>query len=137
MKIEKIFKYFILSGGIVILLNTSSFLFETSEVLKLWDTVDMGILFVEGYETFVDIFLGTYLIVYYLCLVLLYRFVSFGKPLFIGLCVCTGILKLCLGTLVMSSVYVFIDWLDCMIQGGTLVFLYFTPIKDKFLTVKS
>ena len=78
-------------------------------------------------------FLVGFLLIYYTNLILLYRFVYFAKTLFLILVVLGILLTLVSGPSVSSASAYTLELLDSLIQGAILVFLYFTPIKDKFV----
>ena len=92
-----------------------------------------GLLYKFGYENIIGILLLIYLLIYLVSLVLLYKFVYFGKPLFTVLFFCNILIGLSSGTMIYSSLFYTLDWLDGVTQGAILVFLYFTSIKERFI----
>jgi hypothetical protein len=73
-----------------------------------------------------------WLIIYWADLFLLYRFVNLGKTLFPLVLVFSLIIIIFSGSDVSVSLATALDYVLSMVEGAILVFLYFTPIKDKF-----
>ena len=134
MTIERTFKnLIILNSLIVISLAFGSIFFETPEVNKILENISDGLLFKIGYEKIIGILLLIYFLIYLVSLLFLYRFIYFGKPLFTIYFICNILISLSSGTLVESALFATLGWLDGATEGAILVFLYFTPIKEKFV----
>ena len=74
-----------------------------------------------------------FLIVYLINLILLYKFVSFGKVLYLILFILGIVLPLTTGPVISSSFTYTLEWIGGASSGAILVLLYFSPIKDKFV----
>ena len=128
MNIENTFKNLILANFLVFFLIFVATPFESEEISAVSDYLD-SITENLGFLTF----LVGFILIYYTNLILLYRFVYFAKTLFLVLVVLGILLNLVSGPSVSSALTYTLAFLDAVIQGAILVFLYFTPIKDKFL----
>ena len=80
MEIEKIFKNLILADFIVIILMVISSMYQPSEYLEIYDNLDDGLL--SNFKYFSQILSICLFFLYLLTLNLLYRFISYGKPLY-------------------------------------------------------
>jgi len=129
MDIEKIFKNIILLDFAVLVLFFISIFIEPEEVTNISDSLGTGI---WDTNTLILIFIG-FLIVYIINLILLYKFVSFGKVLYLIMSILGILLPLTGGPIISSSLTYVVDWLGGATSGAILVLLYFSPIKDKFI----
>ena len=103
-------------------------IFEPEEVTTISDSLDYGFL-----ESDLGITIGiTWIIIYWVDLFLLYRFVNLGKTLFPIVLVISIIFVLFSGPNVSDALLATLDYLLSMVEAAILVLLYFTPIKDKF-----
>ena len=69
---------------------------------------------------------------YLLTLNLLYRFISYGKKLYLFLIVSGILINYFNGSVVYTSLGTVLDQLGGMVSGAILILLYFSPIKDNF-----
>jgi len=129
MDIEKIFKNIVLLDFAVLVLIIISLVIEPEEITNISDSLIPGIWDVN---TITLIFMG-FLIVYIINLILLYKFVSFGKILYLILSILGILLPLTAGPIISSSLTYTLDWIGGATSGAILVLLYFSPIKDKFI----
>ena len=83
MEIEKIFKNLILADFIVIILMVISSMYQPSEISNLYENLNDGLL--SNFENFSRIVSISLFFLYLFTLNLLYRFISFGKPLYLFL----------------------------------------------------
>ena len=81
MEIEKIFKNLILADFIVIILMVISSMYQPSEISNLYEDLNDGLL--SNFESFTRIVSVSLFIIYLFTLNLLFRFVSYGKPLYL------------------------------------------------------
>ena len=133
MNIERTFKNLILADFLVMLFLFAVIPFESEEISKISDNLGTGVLgSIVSDGIFFTILVG-FALIYYINLILLYRFVYFAKTLFLILVVFGILLNLVSGPTVSGALAFTLELLDGGIQGAILVFLYFTPIKDKFL----
>lgn len=134
MSMEKIFKNLILTNISIIFIYLISIFFididygleEENTELFLLDTI-LGIILIIW-------FVG-YLYAHYL----LYKFKPLGKKIFLPIILLNIVVYILLFvsedmTSLTSSTYdVFIEWITGFISGCLVIFIYFTPIKEKFL----
>ena len=125
---EKVFKNIVLLDLAIIVLLFVSIIMEPEEITYISESLGTGI---WDEITITIIFMG-FLIVYLINLILLYKFISFGKVLYLILSILGIILPLTTGPIISSSVTYTLEWIGGATSGGILVLLYFSPIKDKF-----
>jgi hypothetical protein len=129
MTLERTFKNLVLANVFINILTIVAVIFEPEEITIISEGLGFGVL-----ETDLGVIIGIiWLIIYWVDLFLLYRFINLGKRLFPILLVFSMIILLLSGPTVSSPFLSAIDWLFGVIEGVILVFLYFTPIKDKFV----
>ena len=129
MDIEKVFKNIVLLDLAIIVLLFVSIVMEPEEIAKISESLDTGI---WDENTITIIFMG-FLIVYLINLILLYKFISFGKVLYLILFILGIALPLTTGPVISSSFTYTLEWIGGASSGAILVLLYFSPIKDKFI----
>jgi hypothetical protein len=129
MTLERIFKNFILAEVCLILFILIAVIFEPEEITIISESLGPG---------FLDNDLGGIIAISFFTLscaglFLIYKFVYFGKTLFVILFIVTIFLSPFIGPSVLSPLVSMLEWLEGVTNGAILVFLYFTPIKDKFI----
>ena len=129
MDIEKVFKNIVLLDLAIIVLLFGSIIMEPEEIAKISESLGTGI---WDENTITIIFMG-FLIVYLINLILLYKFISFGKVLYLILFILGIALPLTTGPVISSSFTYTLEWMGGASSGAILVLLYFSPIKDKFV----
>ena len=129
MDIEKVFKNIVLLDLAAIVLLMGSMIMEPEEITNISDSLGTGI---WDENTITLIFMG-FLIVYLINLILLYKFVSFGRVLYLILSILGIVLPLTTGPIISSSLTYTLEWIGGATSGAILVLLYFSPIKDKFI----
>ena len=129
MDIEKVFKNIVLLDFAVFVLLFISMIMEPEEITNISESLGTGI---WDENTIIIIFMG-FLIVYLINLILLYKFISFGKLLYLILFILGIVLPLTTGSIISSSLTYTLEWIGGATSGGILVLLYFSPIKDKFI----
>ena len=129
MDLEKVFKNIVLLDLAAIVLLMGSMIMEPEEIASISENLGTGI---WDENTIIIIFMG-FLIVYLINLILLYKFVSFGKVLYLILSILGIVLPLTTGPIISSSFTYTFEWIGGATSGGILVLLYFSPIKDKFI----
>ena len=133
MDLEKIFKNFIIADLIVfVIFFINEFFYKSEEVSTISDQLSFGI-----FDSETGAFLGfgffvIMIILYLISLFLLYRFMSFGKPLYTFVIIAVLLVSIFSGPTISTGLGDAIDWIETLIEGAILTFLYFTPIKDKF-----
>ena len=129
MDLEKIFKNLIIANAIAIFIYIISAFNMPKDLMEIAEYVPAGI-----YETESGLVL-TLLIVaaYIISLVLLYRYVSYGKKVYVAVVVIGFILDLFGEAYILTSISFSIGVILNMITGAILTLLFFSPIKDKFV----
>ena len=85
----------------------------------------------DGAITFALIVGFVILLTHYVSLFLIYLFKPIGKPVFFWTLILL-IASYLISPSVSTGFFAMLDNIDSMLSGATLVFLYFTPIKNKF-----
>jgi hypothetical protein len=128
MALERIFKNLVLVEFSLFVFIIFAVIFESEEITTISEGLSSGILD-SDFGMLITI---AFLFIYLVDLFLLYRFVNIGKTLFLILFIGGIFLTLFSGPNVSGSRVYILDWLEGVTNGALLVFLYFTPIKDKF-----
>ena len=130
MEIEKIFKnLIIIDFGVLILIVISS-MNQPQEITNMYDSLNNGIM--SNFENISRIIAIGLFFLYLITLNLLYRFISYGKPLYLFLII-TGILFNYLnGSVIYTSFGGLLDQIGGIISGAILILLYYSPIKNNF-----
>ena len=85
----------------------------------------------DGAITFALIVGFVILLTHYVSLILIYLFKPIGKPIFFWTLILL-IASYLISPSVSTGFFAMLDNIDSILAGATLVFLYFTPIKNKF-----
>jgi hypothetical protein len=85
----------------------------------------------DGAITFALIAGFVILLTHYASLILIYLFKPIGKPIFFWTLILL-IASYLISPSVSTGFFAMLDNIDSILAGATLVFLYFTPIKNKF-----
>ena len=129
MDIEKVFKNIVLLDLAAIVLLMGSMIMEPEEITNISEGLGTGI----WDENTITLIFMVFLVVYLINLILLYKFVSFGKVLYLILSILGIVLPLTTGPIISSSLTYTLEWIGGATSGAILVLLYFSPIKDKFI----
>ena len=126
---EKIFKQIIILQMVILpVLVIVSILFPVPDEIA-------SLPYFEGLyglsEGLMSIILIAYLILYYVSLFFLYSFKPLGRTIYIWLTI-ISILSLLTSPSVSTGLMDMIYVIDSMLTGATIVFVYFTLLKDKF-----
>ena len=128
MDLEKIFKNLIIADFVAMFLIIISAMSMPKDLMEISEYLPAGI-----YETeFGAVLSILILIAYAVSLVFLYRYVSYGKKVYVAITVISIILDLAGGAYIMTSISFNLAGLGSMITGAILTLLFFSPIKDKF-----
>ena len=130
MEIEKIFKNLILADFIVIILMVISSMYQPSEISNLYKDLNDGLL--SNFENFSRIISISLFLLYLLTLNLLYRFISYGKPLYLFLVIAGIILNYLSGSVIYTAFSGMLDQIGGLISGSILILLFFSPVKNNF-----
>tara|TARA_B100001029_G_C15010245_1_gene423779 strand:- start:327 stop:722 length:396 start_codon:yes stop_codon:yes gene_type:complete len=130
MEIEKIFKNLILADFIVIILMVISSIYQPSEFSNLYENLNDGLL--SNFENFSRFLSISLFFLYLFTLNLLYRFISYGKPLYLFLVIAGIILNYLSGSVIYTSFSGMLDQIGGLISGSILILLYFSPVKNNF-----
>ena len=131
MNIEKIFKNLILLDLAIFIISMVSLFFIPEEIETISDTLDYGLLSNIN-EMYILATFAIIVIAYLINLILLYRFIRFGKNLYLFIFIVIIILSLLTGPVIQTSFEYTINYLSGASGGAILILLYFSPIKDKF-----
>ena len=130
MEIEKIFKNLILIDFAVLILIVISAMYQPQEITNMYEVLNDGLL--SNFENISRIVSLGLFFLYLIALNLLYRFISYGKPLYLFLII-TGILFNYLnGSVIYTSFGGLLDQIGGIISGAILILLYYSPIKNNF-----
>ena len=129
MNTERVFKNTILLNAACVVVVATGF-FSTEEVDVIYDNLSEGILLSSDIGLVV---IGILLVMLLTSWVLLYRFISYGKPLYLWTLV--GLLPVLLlgGPTIFSPIDSLFDAVEGFTTGAIIVFLFFTPIKERFI----
>ena len=130
MELEKIFKNLILIDFGVLILIVISSMYQPQEITNMYDVLNDGLL--SNFESISRIVSLGLFFLYLITLNLLYRFISYGKQLYLFLII-TGLLFNYLnGSVVYTSFGGLLDQIGGIISGAILILLYYSPIKNNF-----
>ena len=130
MEIEKIFKNLIIIDFALLVLIVVSSTYDSNNLNTINQYLEKGLL--AKYENFSMILSIILFFLYLLTLNLLYRFISYGKKLYLFLIVSGILINYFNGSVVYTSLGTVLDQLGGMVSGAILILLYFSPIKDNF-----
>ena len=130
MEIEKIFKNLILIDFGVLILIVISSMYQPQEITNMYDTLNDGLL--SNFEDISRIVSLGLFFLYLITLNLLYRFISYGKPLYLFLIITGILLNYLNGSVIYTSFGGLLDQLGGIISGAILILLYYSPIKNNF-----
>ena len=130
MEIEKIFKNLILIDFGVLILIVISSMYQPEEITNIYDALNDGLL--SNFENISRIVSLVLFFLYLITLNLLYRFIAYGKQLYLFLII-TGLLFNYLnGSVIYTSFGGLLDQIGGIITGAILILLYYSPIKNNF-----
>tara|TARA_B100000575_G_scaffold3683_1_gene2789 strand:+ start:1924 stop:2316 length:393 start_codon:yes stop_codon:yes gene_type:complete len=130
MEIEKLFKNLILIDFGVLILIVISSLYQPQVITDMSDALNDGLL-----ANFEDISRIVSLVLFFLYLItlnLLYRFISYGKPLYLFLIVSGLLFNYLNGSVIYTSFGGLLDQVGGIISGAILILIYYSPIKNNF-----
>ena len=130
MELEKIFKNLILIDFGVLILIVISSLYQPQAITDMSDVLNDGLL--AKYEDISRIVSLVLFFLYLITLNLLYRFISYGKPLYLFLIISGLLFNYLSGSVIYSSFGGFLDQVGGIISGAILILLYYSPIKNNF-----
>ena len=130
MEIEKIFKNLILADFIVLILMVIASMYQPDEISNIYKNLNDGLL--SNFENFSRIVSISLFFLYLFTLNLLYRFISYGKNLYLFLVVAGLMLNYFSGSVVYSAFSGILDQIGGLISGAILILLFFSPIKNNF-----
>jgi len=129
MDLEKVFKNLLIAQGILLVILIIAELNMPSEYYELNEMIQSDFSLSEAY-----IFLSLiFLIAIFVSLVLLYRYVSFGKKFYVIVFIVGTVLQLLAGAYVLHAFTLTIITIHAVLTGATLTLLFFSPIKNKFI----
>ena len=130
MEIEKIFKnLIIIDFGVLILIVISS-MNQPQEITNMYDSLNNGIM--SNFENISRIISIGLFFLYLITLNLLYKFISYGKPLYLFLIITGIIFNYLNGSVIYTSFGGLLDQIGGIISGAILILIYYSPIKNNF-----
>ena len=130
MEIEKIFKNLILIDFGVLILIVISSMYQPQQIANMYNALNDGLL--SNFEDISRIVSLALFFLYLITLNLLYRFISYGKPLYLFLIVSGLLFNYLNGSVIYTSFGGLLDQVGGIISGAILILLYYSPIKNNF-----
>tara|TARA_Y100001970_G_C14055880_1_gene761523 strand:- start:378 stop:770 length:393 start_codon:yes stop_codon:yes gene_type:complete len=130
MEIEKIFKNLILIDFVVLILIVISSMYQSKEITNMYNSLNDGLL--SNFEDLSRIFSLGLFFLYLITLNLLYRFISYGKSLYLFLIIAGILFNYLNGSVILTPFGGLLDQLGGIISGAILILLYYSPIKNNF-----
>ncbi len=124
------FKNLILADFIVIILMVIASMYQPEEISNIYKNLNDGLL--SNFENFSRIVSISLFFLYLFTLNLLYRFISYGKNLYLFLVLAGLMLNYFSGSVVYSAFSGILDQIGGLISGAILILLFFSPIKNNF-----
>ena len=126
MNLKTIFKRLVLLDLLIGILIVATVAFESAEV------ADFNKYFESEFSNSLLIIGGILMLIYLINLLLLYKFKSIGKQIYLILFILIIVLSLLLPPSATDSLLYVLDGLGWATSGAILVLLYFSPIKKEF-----
>jgi len=126
MNLKTIFKRLVLLDLLIGILIVATVAFESAEV------ADFNKYFESEFSNSLLIIGGILMLIYLINLLLLYKFKSIGKQIYLILFILIIVLSLLLPPSATDSWLYVLDGLGWATSGAILVLLYFSPIKKEF-----
>ena len=130
MEIEKIFKNLILADFIVLILMVIASTYQPQEISSMYEALNDG--FLSNFKDLSKIVSLVLFFLYLITLNLLYRFISYGKPLYLFLIISGLLFNYLSGSVVYTAFVGLLDQIGGIISGAILILLYYSPIKNNF-----
>ena len=130
MEIEKIFKNLILIDFVILILIVISSFYQSNQYSEVYQYLDKGLL--ENYGNFKSIISIILFFLYLFTLNLLYRFIYYGKSLYLLIIIAGLLLNYFNGSVIYTAYGGILDQIGGIISGAILVLLYFSPVKENF-----
>ena len=130
MEIEKIFKNLILIDFVILILIVISTFYQSNQYSEVYQYLDKGLL--ANYGNFKSIISIILFFLYLFTLNLLYRFIYYGKSLYLFIIVAGLLLNYFNGSVIYTAYGGILDQIGGIISGAILVLLYFSPVKENF-----
>ena len=130
MQIEKIFKNLILIDFAILVLIVISSMYQPNEFSEIYQYLDSGIL--SNYKNFTSILSIILFFLYLLCLNLLYRFIYYGKNLYLLLVISGLLLNFFNGSVIYTAFGGILDQIGGITSGSILVLVFYSPIRENF-----
>ena len=130
MAIEKIFKNLILFDFVILILIVISSIYQPNEIIQINENLQKGLL--SEFPIFSRTLSLILFFLYLLSLNLLYRFISYGRHLYLSLIIAGLLLNYLSGSVLYTSFGSVLDQIGGIIPGAILILLYYSPIKENF-----
>ena len=130
MEIEKIFKNLILIDFVILILIVISSFYQSNQYSEVYQYLDKGLF--ANYGNFKSIISIILFFLYLFTLNLLYRFIYYGKSLYLLIIIAGLLLNYFNGSVIYTAYGGILDQIGGIISGAILVLLYFSPVKENF-----
>tara|TARA_B100002052_G_C15760427_1_gene542039 strand:- start:33 stop:431 length:399 start_codon:yes stop_codon:yes gene_type:complete len=130
MEIERIFKNLLLVDFGILVLIVFSTTYQPNEFSEIYNYLDQGVL--SNYKNYVSILSIVLFFLYLICLNLLYRFIYYGKPLYLFLIISGLLLNFFNGSVIYTAYSGLLDQIGGIVSGSILVLIFYSPIREKF-----
>ena len=130
MEIEKIFKNLILIDFVILILIVISSFYQSNQYSEVYQYLDKGLL--ANYGNLKSIISIILFFLYLFTLNLLYRFIYYGKSLYLFIIVAGLLLNYFNGSVIYTAYGGILDQIGGIMSGAILVLLYFSPVKENF-----
>ena len=130
MEIEKIFKNIVMLDFAFLILIAINSMYQPVEIINLNKNLNDG--YLSNYNNFLGIVGLILFFVYLFTLNLLYRFVSYGKPLYLFIIIAGIALNYLNGSIIYTPFSSLLDQIGGILSGALLILLYYSPIKNNF-----
>ena len=130
MEIEKIFKNLILIDFVILILIVIISFYQSNQYSEVYQYLDKGLF--ANYGNFKSIISIILFFLYLFTLNLLYRFIYYGKSLYLFIIVAGLLLNYFNGSVIYTAYGGILDQIGGIISGAILVLLYFSPVKENF-----
>ena len=130
MEIERIFKNLLLVDFGILVLIVFSTTYQPNEFSEIYNYLDQGVL--SNYKNYVSILSIVLFFLYLICLNLLYRFIYYGKPLYLFLIISGLLLNFFNGSVIYTAYSGLLDQIGGIVSGSILILIFYSPIREKF-----
>ncbi len=131
MEIEKIFKNIIIIDFAFLILIAINTMYQPLEITDIKNNLNDG--YLTKFDSLSSILGIVLFFLYLITLNLLYKFISFGKQLYLFVVIAGITFNYLNGSVVYTSFSGLLEQIGGIISGAILILLYFSPIKNNFV----